>query len=86
MKKIHSYIVQNGYVSYLCSPLIDKESKMPKNIKSLCYGAKGLEILKTQQSKKEDIKNIIITESIIDSLSLLELKELNPKKYPFMLD
>ncbi|EQB9114872.1 hypothetical protein ACYYDG_001481, partial [Campylobacter upsaliensis] len=54
----------------------DKESKIPKNIKSLCYGTKGLEILKTQQSKKEDVENIIITESMIDSLSLLELKEL----------
>ncbi|EAI1980785.1 toprim domain-containing protein [Campylobacter upsaliensis] len=78
-EKIHSYIVPNGYVSYLCSPLIDKESKIPKNIKSLCYGTKGLEILKTQQSKKEDVENIIITESMIDSLSLLELKEFNPK-------
>ncbi|EAH5200756.1 hypothetical protein A7U28_08410 [Campylobacter upsaliensis] len=75
-EKIHSYIVPNGYVSYLCSPLIDKESKISKNIKSLCYGTKGLEILKTQQSKKEDVENIIITESMIDSLSLLELKEL----------
>lgn len=77
--KDHKYLTQNGYVSYLSSPIKDKESKTPKNIKSLCYGVKGLEILKSSNSKQEDIQNIIITESMIDSLSLLELKEYNPK-------
>lgn len=73
-------IHQIGYVSYLQSPIKkDKEGKAyQKPIKQLCYGSKGLEILKSFQCKKEDIKNIIITESIIDSLSLLELKEYNP--------
>ena len=68
-------LTQKGYMSYLSNPLIDKENKQNKNIKSLCKGNKGLEILKTNSSKKEDIKHIIITESMIDSLSLLELKE-----------
>lgn len=77
--KNYAYLIQNGYVSYLSSPLIDKESKEAKNIKSLCYGTKGLEILKSNSSKKEDIKNIIITESMIDTLSLLELKEFSFK-------
>lgn len=69
-------INQIGYFSYLQSPLKkDKEGKTyQKPIKQLCYGSKGLEILKAHTSKKEDIQNIIISESIIDSLSLLELK------------
>lgn len=66
---------QKGYISYLANPLVDKESGQNKNIKSLCRGSKGLEILRRNSSKKEDIKNIIITESMIDSLSLLEIKE-----------
>lgn len=68
-------------MSYLSSPIkkdkFNKEYQKP--IKQLCYGNKGLEILKQKESKKEDIKNIIITESMIDSLSLLELKAYNPK-------
>ncbi|MCR2040458.1 toprim domain-containing protein [Campylobacter helveticus] len=78
--KNYTYLIPNGYVSYLSSPLIDKESKQAKNIKNLCYGTKGLEILKIPSSTKEDIKNIIITESMIDTLSLLELKEFNAKE------
>lgn len=73
-------IHQIGYISYLQSPIKkDKEGKAyQKPVKQLCYGTKGLEILKSFQCEKEDIKNIIITESIVDSLSLLELKEYNP--------
>lgn len=74
-------INQVGYVSYLSSPIKkDKfNQEYQKPIKQLCYGNKGLEILKEKTSKKEDIKHIIITESICDSLSLLELKAYNPK-------
>lgn len=73
-------LTQKGYVSYLSNPLIDKENQTQKNIKSLCKGSKGLEIIKSnlKSSKKEDVENIkhiIICESMIDSLSLLELKE-----------
>lgn len=69
-------ISQSGYVAYLASPLKkDKEGKELKNhLKSLCYGNKGLEILKHPQSKMSDIKYIIISESMIDSLSFFELQ------------
>lgn len=68
-------LTQKGYISYLSNPLIDKQTKQNKSIKSLCKGNKGLEILRINSIKKENIKNIIICESMIDSLSLLELKE-----------
>lgn len=74
-------INQAGYVSYLQSPLKKDKNKnaYEKPIKQLCYGFKGLEILKCTSTKKAEIKDIIISESIVDSLSLLELKEYNPK-------
>ncbi|EAI8054461.1 toprim domain-containing protein [Campylobacter upsaliensis] len=74
-------INQAGYVSYLQNPLKkDKnQNAYHKPIKHLCYGAKGLEILKHPQTKKAEIKNIILSESIVDSLSLLELKGYDPK-------
>lgn len=68
---------QSGYTSKLRNPLTkDREgnSLTPnKYIKSICYGNKGLEILKHQELKLSQIENIIITESSIDSLSLFEL-------------
>lgn len=75
-------LIQSGYMTYLKSPLKkDKEGiELKKPLKQICYGKKGLELLKSKDSKKADIKNIIISESAIDSLSLLELKNLNPNE------
>lgn len=75
-------LIQSGYMTYLKSPLKkDKEGiELKKPLKQICYGKKGLELLKSKDSKKSDIKNIIISESAIDSLSLLELKNLNPNE------
>lgn len=75
-------LIQSGYMTYLKSPLKkDKEGiEFKKPLKQICYGKKGLELLKSKDSKKADIKNIIISESAIDSLSLLELKNLNPNE------
>lgn len=75
-------LTQSGYMTYLKTPMKkDKDGVvLKKAIKQICYGKKGLELLKTTTSKMNDIKNIIISESIIDSLSLLELKNLNPNE------
>ena len=75
-------LTQSGYMTYLKAPMKkDKDGViLKKAIKQICYGKKGLELLKTTTSKMNDIKNIIISESIIDSLSLLELKNLNPNE------
>lgn len=75
-------LTQSGYMTYLKTPMKkDKDGVvLKKSIKQICYGKKGLELLKTTTSKMNDIKNIIISESIIDSLSLLELKNLNPNE------
>lgn len=72
------FINQNGYMAYLKNPLLkDKDNNAySKPIKQLCYGNKGLEIIANKESRQslENIKNIIISESIIDSLSLFELR------------
>lgn len=75
-------LTQSGYMTYIKTPMKkDKDGVvLKKAIKQICYGKKGLELLKTTTSKMNDIKNIIISESIIDSLSLLELKNLNPNE------
>ncbi|WP_273403199.1 toprim domain-containing protein [Campylobacter avium] len=75
-------LIQSGYMTYLKTPMKkDKDGViLKKAIKQICYGKKGLELLKSKDSKKSDIKNIIISESAIDSLSLLELKNLNPNE------
>lgn len=69
------YYPQIGYVSYLKKQITkDKEGKpYNKPLKQLCYGAKGLEILRVGEGK---IKNILLCESSIDSLSLFEIKEI----------
>lgn len=80
-EKNKAILQQSGYTSKLRNPLTkdrDGNSLAPnKYIKSICYGNKGLEILKEQNLKLTDIQNVIITESSIDSLSLFELKSLN---------
>lgn len=77
-EKNKAILQQSGYTAKLRNPLTkDREgnSLTPnKYIKSICYGNKGLEILKHQELKLSQIENIIITESSIDSLSLFELK------------
>lgn len=70
-----SFVNMCGFMSYLKSP-IKKENGF---IKQLCYGKKGLEVLKNEDTQLNDIKNIIICESIIDSLSLFELGKFESK-------
>ena len=75
-------ISQSGYISYLDKPITKNKNGNPyhKPIKQLCYGNKGLEIIRNQNNKQKisEIQTILITESIIDSLSLYELKDYNP--------
>lgn len=66
-----SFVNMCGYMSYLKSPI----KKDKGFLKQLCYGNKGLEVLKANNVKFNDIKHIIISESIIDSLSLFELEK-----------
>lgn len=76
------FINSSGYIAYLRRPIIqDKQGNTyNKPIKQLCYGSKGLEIIRNKDNKQkiEDIKTIIITESMVDSLSLFELKNYDP--------
>lgn len=77
-------LIQAGSISYLSKPLTqDTQGKLyDKPIKQLCNGSKGLEILKANDSQKnlKDFKNIVICESMIDTLSYCELKGLNLKE------
>ncbi|MCE3037697.1 toprim domain-containing protein [Helicobacter anatolicus] len=65
-----------GFTKRLKTPLFkDSEGNLRKKpLKNIQVGSKGFEILKP----KGEIKNFIITESILDSLSLLDLKKLDP--------
>ncbi|SQC36287.1 Uncharacterised protein [Helicobacter fennelliae] len=72
-----------GYTAKLNQALTkDKQGKeYKKPITSLSFGKKGLEILKHLQTKNlNEIQNLIITETSIDSLSFLQLKNLKPKE------
>lgn len=76
------FLKQKGYVSYLNHPIVKEnpDTKEKKFIKQLCYGKKGLEILKTRETKKfSNVQTLIIAESSIDSLSFIELKKIEPK-------
>ncbi|KGI55304.1 toprim domain-containing protein [Campylobacter sp. MIT 97-5078] len=77
--KDEKLILQSGFVKYLSSPITkDKQgNEYKKPIKQLCYGLKGLELLKAEKLRMSDIKEIIIAESIIDALSFVELKHLH---------
>ena len=73
---------QKGYVTYLNRPIVKEnpDTKEKKFVKQLCYGKKGLEILKTKGTNKfSNVKTLIIAESSIDSLSFLELKKIKPE-------
>lgn len=75
-------LVQCGYSAKLNQPLPkDKEGKnYKKPLSTLAFGKKGIEILKDKRTKSlKDIKYIIITESSIDSMSLLQILELDTK-------
>lgn len=76
-------LTQSGSISYLSKPLTQDTQGNPydKPIKQLCSGSKGLEILKADNSPNDlkDFKNIVICESMIDTLSYCELKGLNLK-------
>ncbi|PAF46750.1 hypothetical protein BKH41_08555 [Helicobacter sp. 12S02232-10] len=72
------FICQSGYTLKFRNPLFKDRDGNPLNkpIKSLCYGGKGLEILKSPDcTHLSKVQNIIITESSIDSLSFFELKK-----------
>ncbi len=66
----------SGYIKYLNAP-IQKDSK---SIKQLCYGNKGLEMLKEKDTKLNMLTRVILTESMIDSLSLFEMHHKNNEK------
>lgn len=71
-----------GYTAKLNQEITtDKQGKpYAKPIKSLSFGKKGLEILKHLRIRSlGEVKTIIITESILDSLSLLQLQNLDPQ-------
>ncbi|QOQ91978.1 toprim domain-containing protein (plasmid) [Helicobacter cinaedi] len=71
-----------GYTAKLNQPITkDREGKdYAKALKTLSFGKKGLEILKSHNTKSlKEITFLIITESSIDSLSVLQLQKLEPK-------
>lgn len=70
-----SFVNMCGYMSYLKSPI----KKDKGFLKQLCYGNKGLEVLKNKHTQLSDIKHIILCESMIDSLSLFELNKFESK-------
>lgn len=78
------FLTQAGSISYLSKPLTQDTQGKPydKPIKQLCNGSKGLEILKADNSQNslKDYKNIVICESMIDTLSYCEIKGLNSKE------
>lgn len=69
---------KTGYQLHLKNPILkNKEGEeYKKPLKQICYGKKGLEVMIFSHSKEKEerskIVNIIVTESSIDSLSLLE--------------
>ncbi|PAF46474.1 hypothetical protein BKH41_09105 [Helicobacter sp. 12S02232-10] len=72
-----------GYTKRLKFPLYKNADGTPKEkpLKQIHYGIKGLEILKPNEIDPKNIKQIVITESIVDSLSFLQLfPNINPKE------
>lgn len=73
------FLKQTGYVSYLAQPITkDKDGKAyDKPLKQLCSGIKGLEVLKADsagQTRPAEFERVVICESMIDTLSLCEMK------------
>ncbi|WP_187922217.1 hypothetical protein [Helicobacter pylori] len=73
---IHQY----GINKRLNTPLTtDKEGNIrDKPLKSIAQGNKGIEVLYPNDLNL--VKNVIVTESIFDSLAYLELQDLDPKE------
>lgn len=72
-----------GYTAKLNQALTHdtQGNEYKKPIKALSFGKKGLEILKHNATRSlKEIQHLIITETSIDSLSLLQLKNLESKK------
>ncbi|WP_394996189.1 toprim domain-containing protein [uncultured Helicobacter sp.] len=75
----------SGYTKRLNYPITKDRNgqELERPIKSIQSGAKGLEIINVNKDPKT-ISHIVISESIIDSLSLGQLKGLDPKKTMFV--
>lgn len=78
-------IQQCGITKRLKTPLYkDQDGNLRKKpLKFFCKGQKGMEILLPNiaiDTKFKDIKTLIISESIIDSLSFIQLRNLNPQE------
>lgn len=77
-------LMQCGYTKRLKTPLLkDKDGNLrEKPLKTICRGKKGMEILLPHahnlKESLKDIKSLIITESIIDTLSFIQLRQLDP--------
>lgn len=76
-----------GYTTRLNFPITKNKdgSLREKPLKNINRGNKGLEIIGTnavlesiKQNNKEHIQNIIISENILDSMSLLQIRGFNP--------
>ena len=91
----NTILSQSGFIKYLKTPIThDQHGRAyEKPLKQLCYGAKGLEIIKPKALNKlficennienkdlKEIKNIILCESSIDSLSLAQINNFNADK------
>lgn len=78
------FLKQTGFISYLAKPLTQDPQGKPydKQIKQLCNGTKGVEILKADGAYKspKDFKKIVICESMIDTLSYCEMKAVDLKE------
>lgn len=78
------YLRQTGTISYLSSPITQDPQGKPYNkpIKQLCNGNKGLEVLKADDANKnpKEFKNIVVCESMIDTLSYAQINNINLKE------
>lgn len=77
-------LTKAGYISYLSNPITKDKDGRPydRPLKQLCYGAKGLEIIVSDNADRKHLdsfKSIIITESMIDSLAYMQINSLDPK-------
>lgn len=86
-KKQVNMLKMCGYTTRLNFPITKNKdgSLREKPLKNINRGNKGLEIIGTnavlesvKQNNKEHIQNIIISENILDSMSLLQIRGFNP--------
>lgn len=78
-KKHKNHLAICGYTARLTWAITENSNgtKKEKPLKQLSYGSKGLEILNINKNKNE-IQDIVISESILDSMSCIELLGMNP--------